>query len=219
MDLMKMLQDQMNNQVLGQISQQIGASEDQTATATQGIFTALVGGLANNTSSGTGLNSLLSALDRDHDGSSLDDIMGFVGGMMSGTASGNQANGMGILGHILGNKQEAVAQNISQKSGLDLSQIMKLMPILAPVVMSVLGKLLRSGGNAPQAQAAPSGGAGQIIDLASILMGSAQSAQGGAFGDLLGNVIGGVLSGGQPAANQSSGGGLFGKLLGTLFKR
>lgn len=216
MDIMQLLQNQLNDQVLGQISQQIGASEQQTSTATQGILTALVGGLANNTASGDGLNSLMSALDRDHDGSSLDDIMGFIGGMMSGTATGNQSNGLGILGHILGNKQEAVAQNISQKSGLDMSQIMKLMPILAPIVMSVLGKVMRSGNN----QDAPSAGSGgQIIDLANILMGSAKSAQGGAFGDLLGNVIGGVLGSGQPSQPQPSSGGLFGKILGAILKR
>ncbi|MBK9109354.1 MAG: DUF937 domain-containing protein [Saprospiraceae bacterium] len=218
MDIMQLLQSQVNNQLIGQISQQIGASEEQTNTATNGIFTALVGGLANNTASGDGLNSLLSALDRDHDGSSLDDIMGFVGGMISGTATGNQSNGMGILGHILGNKQEAVAENISQKSGLDMSQIMKLMPILAPIVMSVLGKLLRSNNNEPEQVSQNAGGA-QGIDLASILMGTAKSAQGGAFGDLLGNVIGGVLSGGSSHQPQNTGGGLLGKLLSTVFKR
>lgn len=218
MDIMQMLQSQLNNQLIGQISQQIGATEEQTSTATNGIFAALVGGLANNTASGDGLNSLMSALDRDHDGSSLDDIMGFVGGMISGTATGNQSNGAGILGHILGNKQEAVAQNISQKSGLDMSQIMKLMPILAPIAMSVLGKLLRSNNN-EQVQAGQNAGSGQGIDLASILMGSAKSAQGGDFGDLLGNVIGGVLSGGPSAQPQNSGGGLFGKILSAVFKR
>lgn len=217
MDIMQLLQSQMNSQVIGQISQQIGASEEQTSNAANGIFTALIGGLANNASQPQGLSALMGALDRDHDGSALDDLMGFVGGMMSGNAAGNNANGLGILGHILGNKQEAVAQNISQKSGLDMSQIMKLMPILAPIVMSVLGKLLRS--NNQQAPAAGGGGGG-IFDLASILMGSAQSAQGGAFGDLLGNVIGGVLGGGSPSAPaQTRGGGLFGKILGTIFKR
>lgn len=218
MDIMQLLQGQMSGDLMRQISQQIGAPEEQTATATNGIFTALLGGLANNTSNAQGLNALLGALDRDHDGSSLDDIMGFVSGMMSGSASGNQSNGLGILGHILGDKQEAVAQNVSQKSGLDLSQVMKLMPILAPIVMSVLGKLMRS--NNPSSSGASTGGG--LIDLAGILMGSAQSAQGGAFGDLLGNVLGGVLGGGNQQNTPtpvSGGGGLFGKILGTIFKR
>ncbi len=212
MDLMQLLQSQLNSNVISQISQQIGATEEQTATATQGIFASLVGGLANNAASPSGLSALNAALDRDHDGSILDDIVGMVGGMAQ--ASSPATNGLGILGHILGDKQDQVAQHVSQASGLNMGQIMKLMPILAPIVMGLIGKLRNS--NASQ----PSSGGG-LFDLAQILMGSAQSAQSGGFGDLIGTVLGGVLSGNQPASNSQQApqaGGLFGKLLGSIFK-
>ncbi len=207
MDLLQLLQSQLNGPAIQQISQQIGASEEQTAAASNGIFAALLGGLANNTTSTDGINALASALDKNHDGSILDDLAGFVGNMMSGQTN-PAMNGAGILGHILGSKQEQVAQHVSQTSGLDLSQIMKLMPILAPIVMAAIGKM-RNNANGGQGMG--------LSDLASILMGSAQSAQQSGFGDLLGNVIGGVL--GNSGAGQQSGGGLLGKIFGAVFKR
>ncbi len=207
MDLMQLLQSQLSGPALQQISQQIGASEEQTAIASNGIFAALLGGLANNTTSSDGISSLVSALDKDHDGSIMDDLAGYVGGMLSGSAS-PALNGSGILGHILGSKQEQVAQHVSQSSGLDLSQIMKLMPILAPIVMGAIGKM-RNNANGGQGMG--------LSDLASILMGSAQSAQQGGFGDLIGNVLGGVL--GNSGPTPQSGGGLLGKIFGAVFKR
>ncbi|MFZ1256711.1 MAG: DUF937 domain-containing protein [Saprospiraceae bacterium] len=214
MDLMQVLQGQLNGDLLNQISQTIGADEKQTEIATNGIFAALVGGLANNASTTNGLSSLTSALDRDHDGSVLDDLMGMVGTMMQRQVTGAN-NGIGMLGHILGDKQDQVAQQVSQSSGLNMSQIMKLMPILAPIVMAVIGKLRNSSSN----EAGSSGGLG---DLASILMGSAQSAQSGGFGDLIGTVLGGVLGGSQEPQvqnTQQNSGGLLGTIFGNIFKK
>lgn len=217
MDLMQVLQGQLNSGLLSQISQVIGADEKQTETASKGIFAALIGGLANNASSEHGLSSLSAALDRDHDGSILDDLMGLVGNISQGQTS-PATNGTGMLGHILGDNQSRVAQQLSQSSGLNMGQIMKLMPILAPIVMAVIGKMR----NSSNASAGSSSGGG-LGDLASILMGSAQSAQGGGFGDLLSTVLGGVL-GGTPSApmqapQQKSGGGLLGSIFGAIFKR
>jgi hypothetical protein len=133
--------------------------------------------------------------------------MGMVGGMLQGNQSGNATNGSGILGHILGDQQEPVAQQISQSSGLNVSQVMKLMPILAPIVMSVLGKARSQGGL-------------DLSSIANILMGSAQNAsQQGGMGDLIGSVLGGVFGGGQQQQQpqQSQGGDMIGSILGGLF--
>ena len=207
MNLMDILQGQISDDMLGQLSEHIGAEPEQTAQATNGIFATLLGGLAQNASSEGGLSALGSALDRDHDGSMLDDVFGMVGGMLSGgndTASG-ATNGMGILGHILGDRQETAAAQIGQSSGLSMGQVMKLMPILAPIVMSVLGKTKNSGGL-------------DLGSLAGVLMGSAQQAQQQpGMGDLIGSVLGQVLGGGQQGQGQSQGGGLLGGLLGGLF--
>lgn len=205
---MEILQGQLSDGMLDNLSEQIGADKAQTATAANGIFATLIGGLANNASTENGLSALSTALDRDHDGSILDDLAGMVGGMMGGNtqpaASPAALNGAGILGHILGDRQETAVQQISQSSGLNMGQIMKLMPILAPIVMGVLGRAKSSGGL-------------DLGGLANILMGSAQSAQSGGFGDLLGSVLGGVMGGGQQTQAPQQSGGLFGQILGGIF--
>ncbi len=207
MNLMDILQGQVSDEMLGQLSEHIGAEPEQTAQATNGIFATLLGGLANNASSEGGLSSLANALDRDHDGSVLDDLAGMVGGMMQGSGQDSRAtNGTGMLNHILGDRQEVAAEQIGQSSGLSAGQVMKLLPILAPIVMSVLGKAKSSGGL-------------DLGSLANVLMGGAQQAQQqGGMGDLLGNILGSVLGGGQQQQpQQQQGGDLLGGLLGGLF--
>ena len=211
MDIMQILKDQMSGQVLDQLSAQIGATPDQTAAATNGVFASILGGLANNAASPDGLSSLMGAIDRDHDGSVMDDLLGLV----TGTSQNPQAsNGLGILGHILGGNQEPVAQQVSQSSGLNMQQVMRLMPILAPIVMGVLGKMRNQGASHADAN----NGIGSIGDLAGILMGSVQNAsQNHGMGDLLGSVLGQVLGGGAQQ-QQQQGGGIFGQILGGLLK-
>jgi hypothetical protein len=206
MNLMNVLQGQLSDDLLGQISEHIGAEPAQTAQAANGVFATLLGGLANNASTENGLSALGSALDRDHDGSMLDDLFGMVGGMMQGNAApAGASNGLGILGHILGDRQEVAAQQIGQSSGLSMGQVMKLMPILAPIVMGVLGKAKNSGGL-------------DLGGLAGILMGSAQQTQQeSGMGDLLSSVLGQVMGGGQQQQAPSQGGGMLGSILGGIF--
>ncbi len=141
---------------LGAISQAIGADENTTSTAVQAALPLLLGGLARNAQSEDGASSLAGALDRDHDGSVLDDIAGFV---MGGGAQ--QANGAGILGHIFGGNQPAVEQGVSQASGLDMGTVAKLLPLLAPIVMGYLGRQKQEQGMDAGALAGMLGGAQQ----------------------------------------------------------
>jgi hypothetical protein len=205
MNLMDILQGQLSEEMVGQLSEHIGAEPQQTAQAANGIFATLLGGLANNASSEGGLSALANALDRDHDGSMLDDLAGMVGGMLQGGGQESRAtNGLGMLNHILGDRQEVAAEQIGQSSGLSAGQVMKLLPILAPIVMSVLGKTKSSGGL-------------DLGSLAGVLMGGAQQAQQqDGMGDLLGNILGSVMGGNQQQPQQD-GGGLLGSVLGGLF--
>ncbi len=200
-----MLQSQLSGEVLQQLSQQIDAPPQQTAEAANDIFAALLGGLAGNAAaSQNGLQSLLSALDRDHDGSILDDLAGMIAAMANNNQSATGAlNGAGILNHVLGDKQGDVAQQISERVGLSMQQVMKLMPLLAPIVMAVIGRARQSSGL-------------DVGGLLQTLLGSAQSAQQSSpVGDLVGALLSGALSGQQASLPQ--GGGLLGQLLGGLF--
>ena len=139
MDLMGLLDNALNSDTIKQISQQLGADEGATGDAIQAALPMLLGGLANNSANQSGATSLLGALDRDHDGSILDDLGAFLGDFLSG-------RGAGILGHIFGDQEGAVERGVSQASGLDLSKVGPLLMMLAPIVMGAIGRARREEG-------------------------------------------------------------------------
>jgi hypothetical protein len=218
MTLLDVLQNQLPDDALEQISHEIGADKQQTAQAAQGVFATLLGGLAQNASDPNGLQSLGNAIDRDHDGGILDNLSGVLGAVLQGQSQSRATDGVGILEHILGNRQEVAAQQIGQRTGLNMGQVLKLMMTLAPLVMSVLGKTRRQGNVG-------------LGDLGSILNGSARQAQTQTgWGDVLGSVLGGVLGGQgrseEPSYPQQSrrnddddDGGLLSNVLGGIFGR
>lgn len=148
MDIMDLLQGQLSDGVLDQLTKQIGANDkQQTAAATAGIMNTLVGALAKNASNPEGAKSLSNALDRDHDGSVLTDLMGmFTGGGQAQQQNSRAMNGSGILNHILGDRQGGAIDMISKISGLDSGKTGNLMTMLAPLLMGALGKTKRQQG-------------------------------------------------------------------------
>jgi hypothetical protein len=139
MDLMGILDNALNSDTVKQISQQLGTDEDSTISAIQAALPLLLGGLANSSASQAGASSLLAALDRDHDGSILDDLGGFLDDYLSG-------RGQGILSHIFGAQEGAVERGVSNASGLDLRKVGPLLLMLAPIVMGALGRARREQG-------------------------------------------------------------------------
>lgn len=146
MNVIELLQSQLNPNLISQLGQQIGAeSEDQTEAAVSGAISALVTGLAKNAQQPGGAAAIVSAVDRDHDGSLLDDVSGFLlGGRQP--SNPNTLNGPGILGHVLGNNQSLVTDMLSKGTGLKNGQIGKLLMLLAPMVLAAIGKARNQNG-------------------------------------------------------------------------
>jgi len=140
--ILDLLADSIGGDNVGQIAQAIGADRSQTQTAVAAALPAILAALNKNTNTTAGAGALAQALDRDHDGSLLDHLGGFLGGQLGG----KQTDGGGILGHILGGRQPQVEQGVAQASGLDMAQVAKLLPILAPIVMAALGRRKRQRG-------------------------------------------------------------------------
>jgi len=137
---MDMFDAVLGDQVRNQMSQQIGASPQQTGNAIQAALPMLLAGLHLNAQQPGGAASLLSALQKDHDGSVLSNLSGLI----SGQTGGQAGNGSGILGHILGDKQDSAQGAVAQASGIGAPQASQLMTMLAPIVMGALGKMQRS---------------------------------------------------------------------------
>ncbi len=143
MYLQNILNEQLGNDTVSQMSQTLGADEGAVGNAIQAALPMLIGALARNSADDQGANSLHSALSNDHDGSILGDLLGVITG-------GGTNSSTGILGHIFGGKQSTVEQGISQTSGLDAATVGKLLMMLAPIVMGVLGRTQREQGLDPQ---------------------------------------------------------------------
>ena len=138
--ILDLVTSQLDSQAIGALGEQIGADPGTTRQAVQSALPLLVGALASNARSADGAGSLLGAVTRDHDGSILDDVLGAL------TSSGTPSLGASILGHVLGSKQEAVAQGVGQHAGLSRDQVMRLLAMLAPLVMGALGRQQRTQG-------------------------------------------------------------------------
>ncbi len=182
---------------VAKIAGSLGSDQGATSKAIGLALPALLGGMARNASQPDGAQSLASALDDHGDG-----MMGQLAGLLGGS---------GILGHILGQKQEPVAQQVAKGSGMDLGAVMKLLPILAPIVMSFLSREKKSQGldatglgsilNQEREAVEQPGGIGGA--LASLLDGDGDGID---LGDIMGAISGGGQSSGM--------GGMLGKLLG-----
>lgn len=145
--LLSLLEQQLgNDNLMETLTQQIGGSDvGQTRNAAGGVISALMGAMAKNASNPQGANALANALDNDHDGSVLDDVIGLLSGK-SEAQNPKALNGAGIVNHLLGDRQTNVMDMVSQVSGMDKNQVGNLMIKLAPVIMGALGKTKREGG-------------------------------------------------------------------------
>lgn len=169
MSLLDLLSDQLGDQEVAAISRQIGTDRAATSKAIAGALPMLVGALSKNTQNGAGAESLLGALQRDHDGSALDNLTELIG-------SQGGAAGAGILKHVLGGRQGAAESGLSQIAGIDPASAANLLKILAPIVMGSLGKMQRQSGTS-------------ATDLSKMLQGESSRAAGSPVGDLLTSLL------------------------------
>ncbi|HEX5396617.1 MAG TPA: DUF937 domain-containing protein [Candidatus Limnocylindria bacterium] len=188
------LSDTLNQLLSGQteqISQRIGADGATTSNAIQAAVPSLLAALSQEADKGEGLQQ---ALEKDHDGSILDNLAGYLGG--TAQLSPRTTNGAGILNHVLGDKQDTLARGISAKSGLDIGSVANLLTLLAPIVMGMLGKKQSSGaggglGDILNREKADAQGQGGLGDILGSILGSGGTTKSGGIGDILGGLLGG----------------------------
>ena len=198
------------------ISKRTKVNKEDVAKVLSTGIPALVGGMRRNAGAEEGAASLSQAL-ADH---SVDDTSN-PGAFLKGS---DLKDGKKILGHVFGDDQKALVDQISQASGVTRGKTTTILALVAPLLLSMLGSQQQqsSGGGllsllvgllglgnsqpAPQPQPQPQQSSGGLL---SGLFGGGQQQQQSSGGGLLGSLLGGSSS-----SNASLASGLFSSLMG-----
>lgn len=214
MSLIDLLTGNTGNQVAEQAENKFGISKNQVIALLAVAAPLIISYLRNKSQDAKEAEALNNALNKDHNGSILND---------ASQIEARQAEGGSILDHIFGGQKSTVENQLSQNTGISIDKIGPILAMLAPVVMGYIGQQKQQSnvgagglgdllggilGNASnQAQAQQSNPLNDI--LGSVLGGGGQSqSSGNPLNDILGNVLGG-------GGNQQQGGGL-GSILGNI---
>ena len=173
-----------------QLAGRLGVDQATAEAAARQALPTLLGGMQANAQGG-GEASLADALGQ-HDpalvegGVDLDQV--------------DPSDGSKIVGHVFGDQHEQVVNQLGGLPGVGGSSLVrKLLPLLAPIVMSYLARRVLGGRAGSYGAAGGSGGG-----------------LGGGLGGVLGQILGGALGGGSGGSGGSHGGIDLGSILGGL---
>ncbi len=197
------------------IAGRVGASPDDVRQAAAAVVPALLGGLDANAQGG-GAGSLLDALGQ-HDP-----------GLLSGGAdlgALDEQDGSAIAGHIFGDRQDDVVARLGESplsgQGVGGALVKKLIPILAPMVLSWLaGRVLGGARDGSSGSSGSSGGGAAPAPSPSLPGGGSSAGAPGSLEDMLkdvlGSATGGAAQGGSTKQAPPSGGIDAGSIIGDL---
>lgn len=191
MSLLDLITGNVGNQVATEAENKFGISKSQMIALAAVAAPLIISYLRNKSQDAKEAEALNNALNRDHDGSILDN---------PSSALEREQEGGSILDHIFGGQKATVENQLSQNTGISMDKIGPILAMLAPIIMGYIGK-------EKQANGVNAGGLGDL--LGGILGGAQQQTQ--QSNDPLSSILGSVLGG----ATQQSGGGL-GDLLGSV---
>jgi hypothetical protein len=184
-ELIDGINQQLSEERVQRISDRIGSDPARTRAAIDEAVPLLLGAVGAEAQDPNAAPGLQRALAEDHNGALLDELDDYL----DGRVSGRQADGTGILEHVLGDRRPAAEQALASKTGLNMNSIGPLLAMLAPIVMNMLGRRQQHAG----------GGLGLDDLLGSLLGGGSVTAgprsQAQGLDDLLGSLLGASRTG------------------------
>lgn len=129
-----------------QVAQQFGLDNAKAAQAISMLLPALSQGMQQNASQASGAAALFQALQGGDHARYLSDPSTLV-------QAATSADGMGILGHILGSKDVSriVAATVANALGIENEKVKQMLPVVAAMAMAGLAKQTQAA--APEATA------------------------------------------------------------------
>ncbi len=169
---------------IDRIARQIGEDPARVRSATEQILPTLLAGMGANAQDPAGRESLADAVAQHDPALAEGDV---------DVEAIDTADGAKISAHVFGANEEAVAAKLGGLGG-GSGLVRKLLPILAPLVMSWLAGRLRQGQGGQ-----PGTSRGGLLEqvLRQALGGGQPGQTGGAGGGILGDLLGGLLGGGR----------------------
>jgi len=193
MGLIDLLTGNTGTQVADQAENKFGINRNQVLALLAVAAPLIISYLRKKSEDNKEAEALNNALDKDHDGSILDD---------PSQLETRQAEGGSILNHIFGNDKQNVENQLSQNTGISIDKIGPILAMLAPVIMGYIGK-------EKQQNNVGSGGLGDLLGgILGNASNQAQSHQSSPLNDILGKVLGG--------GNNSSSGNPLNDILGNI---
>ncbi len=193
MGLIDLLTGNTGTQVADQAENKFGINRNQVLALLAVAAPLIISYLRKKSEDNKEAEALNNALDKDHDGSILND---------PSQLETRQAEGGSILNHIFGNDKQNVENQLSQNTGISIDKIGPVLAMLAPVIMGYIGK-------EKQQNNVGSGGLGDLLGgILGNASNQAQSQQSSPLNDILGKVLGG--------GNNSSSGNPLNDILGNI---
>jgi hypothetical protein len=186
--LIGILASQLGGPVVQQISQQIGADQGTTKSAVGMALPMLLSAMGNHAATPDGANAI-NQVTQSQDGSILDNLMGFVGD------AGAAGMGGALLSQVLGGGSEnAIADNISQQTGINSGAVAQILGIITPIVIAAIGKFSQQqGGIEPSSIVQALGGASGGNDVIGMATKMLDADGDGNIVEDIGNIIGKIF--------------------------
>ncbi|MCH3883313.1 MULTISPECIES: DUF937 domain-containing protein [Tenacibaculum] len=208
--ILDLLNSDLGKSIISGVSGSTGQDSGKTSSVLTMALPVLMKAMERNASTPEGAEGIMGALKK-HDGGILDNLGGLFGGGVDDSVT---QDGAGILGHILGNKQQGVEKVIGEKAGMDTGSVGNILKVAAPILMGVLGKQASNnnvssssdlggllggllGGNETKNEQSflekilDADGDGSVIDdVAGMVLNQGSNKSGGLLGGLLGGLFG-----------------------------
>nr|WP_314495439.1 DUF937 domain-containing protein [uncultured Chryseobacterium sp.] len=196
MNLIDLLTGNTGNQVAEQAENKFGISKNQIIALLAVATPLIISYLRNKSQDAKEAEALNSALDKDHDGSILED---------PSQLDNRQEEGGSILSHIFGNQKNNVENQLSQNTGISIDKIGPVLAMLAPVIMGYIGKEKQQSNV----------GSGGLGDLLGGILGGAQNQAQQQQSNPLNDILGSVLGNGQSKSSENPLNDILGSILGN----
>ncbi|PIE50480.1 MAG: hypothetical protein CSA38_03500 [Flavobacteriales bacterium] len=193
MNLIDLISGNTGNEVAERAENKFGISKTQVIGLLAVAAPLIISYLKKKSEDKNEAEALNNALEKDHDGSILDNLS---------LAEERENEGGSILGHIFGNDKPKIENQLSESTGISMDKIAPLLSMLAPVIMGYIGKEKRQNN-------VNSGGIG---DLLGNILGGATN-QSSSSNNPLNDIIGSVLGGGNQSSDNPLG-DILGNVLG-----